>query len=183
MEHLLSAVNTFGTHLAAGLVAALLTLWLVEPFLKRKRQKKELDKLSWLFPISQGNIEMHFKCSLKPRLQFKPLAKDEDLFNEFFGRNPATYRRYVHSAEVLALQMITEKLTPLGVKFLHAGFYGGAESSGNLLLLGSESNTELSATILSFLRKRIDQVEPPQGGHKYFKCGEQEYKCLGAKNI
>ncbi|MGZ4865101.1 MAG: hypothetical protein ACXV39_10780 [Halobacteriota archaeon] len=183
MEHLLSTIGAWGTHLLAGLSAALLTLWFVEPFLKRKRQEKELDKLSWLFPISQGNPEMHFNCSLKPRLHFKPLEKEEYLFSEFFGRNPPTYRRYTHSAEVLALQMITEKLSLLGVRFLHAGFYGGTEPSGNLLLIGSESNTELSSTILAFLRKRIDRVEPPQGGHKYFKCGEHEYKCAHTEEI
>jgi hypothetical protein len=177
MEHLWEAFGTVATHLAAGLIAALIALYMVEPFLKRKKQRKELDKLSWLFPVSQDNPKMHFKCSLKPPSFFGSLAGEGGLCDEFFGRNPATYRRYVHSAEVLALHMITEKLSPLGVTFLHSGFYGGDESSGNLLLIGSESNTELSGTIMRFLRKRIDQVEPPGGGHKYFKCGEHEYRC------
>jgi hypothetical protein len=103
---------------------------------------------------------MHFRCSLKPAAI--PSGTDPDFLEQFFGRNPPTYRRYVHSAEVLALQMITERLSPLGVKFLHSGFYGGTAADSNLLI-GSESNNELSIAILKFVANRIGRVEPAQG--------------------
>ena len=57
---------------------------------------------------------MHFGCSLKDK--------------DFFGRNPETYRKYVHSAEVLALQKIAERLSPLGVHLIPDAFYGSPEA-------------------------------------------------------
>ena len=171
-----SIISSGAIHLAVGLLMAGIVIWF-EASHRRRRKRRALEDLSWLFPISQEKPEMDFTCSLKPGDRFKPSNSDQALFTEFFGQNPSTYRRYVHSAEVLALQMITEKLSPLGVKFSQGGFYGGGGPNRNLLLIGSESNNQMSTTTLEFLKKRIDRVEPPGGGHKYFQCGGNSFHC------
>lgn len=175
MENLISAVGVVATHLAAGLIGVFSMHW-IEPMIKRRQRRKQLRQLSWLFPISDQKPEMHFKCSLKPGIDFKPAPKDDGVFAEFFGQNPPSYRKYVHSAEVLALQMITEKLTPLGVRFVDAGFYGGTGNSGNLLLIGSDANNKMSDTILAGLQERIGYDAAPNG-HRYFSCGKHKYGC------
>ena len=179
MENLISAVGVVVTHLAAGLLGVF-SMHLIEPIIKRRQQRKQLRQLSWLFPISDKKPEMYFKCSLKPGDKFKPDPKDGGAFVEFFGRNPSSYRKYIHSAEVLALQMITEKLAPLGVRFFDSSFYGGSGNSGNLLLIGSDANNEMSKTILAGLQERIKYDVAP-GGHSGGGAGWEDRRAVSAR--
>ena len=167
MEASSFVAGTVATHITAGVVAALL-VFAIEFVARKWLRRRALRRLSWLFPISQSNAEMYFKCSLKPNVRYRFTESSSDLFTQFFGRNPPTFRNYVHSAEVLALQLITESLSPLGVKFSQASFYSGGEPNQNVLLIGSESNNDMSKTVLDLMHKRIDRVEPIGGGHKYF---------------
>ena len=179
MDHLLSGIVVTLTHLAAGVIGALLLLYWIEPRLKRSRRHRELEQLSWLFPISKEDPKLLFKCSLKPRAEFAVTTKDADLSEEFFGRKPPTYRRYVHSAEALALQRMTGWLSSRGVELLPDAFYGDTERSTHLLLIGSEANLDMSGQILQIMKKRINYEGESEGEnrHKYFECGDVKYAC------
>lgn len=160
----LSMIGLVLTHIVAGVLGALLFAYYIEPWIKHKQLLKRLEEIAWLFPISQDKPEMHFKCSLKDK--------------DFFGSAPPTYRKYVHSAEVLALQKLSENLSPLGVHLLPDAFYGSLDRSANVLLLGSDANVEMSKTILDGIKKHIGYEVPPSGeGHRYFTSGSEKYCC------
>lgn len=180
MSNVSSIIGKGAIDLTIGLLMSGIVLG-AEKILRKRRKLRALKDLSWLFPMSQEKPEMDFHCSLKPGDRYgdhyNDFGSDQALLTEFFGRNPSTYRRYVHSAEVLALQMITEKLSPLGVRFSYGGFYGSAASNRNLLLIGSDSNNPMSKTTLEFLTNRIDHAQPDEGGHKYFQSGGVKFEC------
>ena len=182
MDQLLSDLELGIWHFFAALLVVGVTHG-TQRLYKWHSRRKELERLSWLFPFSKERPEIQFRCSLKPSNELQNLSGNDELFQEIFGKNPSTFRKYVHSAEALALQMITEYLSPLGVRFVETGFYAGSTGrSGNLLIIGGGKNNELAKQIVNDLQNVII-FEQRRGKHSIFRYDDKIYGCKHENKI
>lgn len=158
------------TSLEIGLAAAL--PFGVEKAIRWYRQRKSLEYLSCVFPISDKDRSMTVKCSI-----WKTMG----------GTNPETFRGYVHSAEALALKNLASRLEPLDVKLDLHSFYGPPTGATKLVLIGSGANNDSSKAILNE-KRRLGKYSfvSPRDEHFYFALPEQPelalFKCEHQRN-
>lgn len=132
-----------------------------------------LGRLRHVFPVSDVNMwklisekdrTFSVRCSIvSPKLPE--------------GDKPKTIRKYVHSAEVLALSRLMRELRPGFIALNMDNFYGNTSTfeDSNLLLLGLNRNNKLTESILLKLDKytkgRVRYVQS-RNGHPYFSYKE-----------
>ncbi len=134
---------------------------LLEKLYQRYKIRREFSLIKEVFPVTLDDNEIEVKCSVTVKMD---------------GRNPASLRAYVHSAETLALQKVAKYLDDVSIKLKFSSFYGRPQEDRNLLLIGSGSYNELSEDIMRDMGELSYNRSP--NSHAYFTYQRKKFTCI-----